>query len=180
MPIQKIKSSNLASDNEYPNLGISGVSSVRPDNHWASEGFNKQFVPLCYTAGNDRCTCATRHMEQLADAGLLPAALGSTRTYDADDCTFTTRNKFPSHLSSRLPSVQRRSETSFGLMEGPWNCGLTACDQSVSHTPQEIETQPERLRTARAPDVTAGQYSRAAGWTHSHHPGTDVSPTAHN
>lgn len=132
MPIQEIKSSNLAPDNGYPNLGISGVSSVRPDNHWTSEGFNRQLAPLCYMAGNDRCTCATRHMEQPADAGLLPAALGSTRTYDADDCTVTTRNKFPSHLSSRLPSVQRRSESSFGLKEGPWDCGLTACDQSVT------------------------------------------------
>jgi hypothetical protein len=45
-------------------LGISGVSSVRPDNHWASEGFNQQLMPLCYTACNDRCTCATRHTEQ--------------------------------------------------------------------------------------------------------------------
>ena len=105
---------------------------VRPVNHCTSEGFSKQLLPLCHTASNDRCTCATRHMEQPAKAGLLPASLGSTRTYDADDCTFTIRNKFPSHLSSRLPSVQRRSETSFGLMEGPWDCGLTACDQSVT------------------------------------------------
>jgi len=28
--------------------------------------------------------------------------------------------------------MHRRSETSFGLMEGPWDCGLTACDQSVT------------------------------------------------
>ena len=106
-----------------PYLGILGLSKVHPDNHRASQGLNKQLMPVCYTAGNDRCTCGDK-THGTADAGLMPAALGSTRTYDADDCIFTTRNKFPSHLSSQskwclgfLP-CKRRSETSFGLIVG--------------------------------------------------------------
>ena len=99
-----------------------------------------------------------------ADVGLLPAALRSTRTYDADDGIFTTRNKFPSHLSSQLPSVQRRSETSFGLMEGPSDCGLTGCDQSVTRL-KRLRLNPNGCgRTEHPMLLLAGTVGPLDGW----------------
>lgn len=61
MPIQKIMISNLAPDNGYSMLGFRLLAQYIPTTTGLQKvSTSKQLVPLC----NDRCTCATRHMEQ--------------------------------------------------------------------------------------------------------------------
>jgi hypothetical protein len=131
MPIPKIKSSKFAPDNGYPTWGFRVLPQhVRTTTELQKVSTSSWGRCATWRATNDSCTCATRHMVQ--------PTLVYCQQHSARQGHMTPTTAYSTPVTNFLIIYRRRflrcrrSETTFGLMEGPWDCGLTGCDQSHS------------------------------------------------